>query len=144
MTPLAVGALLTPDAYSRVNNDYGALFARFRPPTDSVPGPVRVVFTDGVESDPEGGAMFGQVVASADRYVRAGGAFAALVWRAPYAGTYYSEGAACPRGAFEMACRDRPLVAFVFAPTAGQLAALTARPRHAAETTPSASAPATA
>ena len=126
VTPTPVGALLSPDTYARVNNDYGALFGRFAAPTDRTPGPVRVVFTDGVESDPEGGAMFGRVVASADRYVRAGGAFAALVWRAPYAGTYYSEGAACPRGAFEMACQDRPLVAFVFAPTAGQLAALTA------------------
>ncbi len=120
VSAMPVGALLTPAPYTRVNNDYGALFERFAPDSTGL-GPVRVVFTDGVESDPEGGAMFGRIVGAADRYVRAGGTFAVLIWRAPYAGRYYSEGAACPRGAFEMACPDRPLVAFVFAPTAGQL-----------------------
>ena len=129
VSPVSVGALLTAAPYVRVNNDYGDLFDRFVPrkadAADSL-GALRVVFTDGVESDPEGGAMFGRVVGAADRYVRAGGTFAVLVWRAPYSGRYYSEGAACPRGAFAMACPDRPLVAFVFAPTAGQLDALTA------------------
>ena len=125
VTAMPVGALLTAAPYTRVNNDYGALFERFAPDATGL-GPVRVVFTDGVESDPEGGAMFGRVVGAADRYVRAGGTFAVLIWRAPYNGRYYSEGAACPRSAFAMACPDRPLVAFVFAPTAGQLDALVA------------------
>lgn len=139
VSAMPVGALLTAAPYVRVNNDYGALFDRFVPrvaDASAALGAVRVVLTDGVESDPEGGAMFGRVVGAADRYVRAGGTFAVLVWRAPYSGRYYSEGAACPRGAFQMACPDRPLVAFVFAPTAGQLDALVAsldeadRPAH--------------
>lgn len=127
VTTFPAGALLTAAPYTRVNNDYGDLFDRFAPRragAGSASDPVRVVFTDGVESDPEGGAMFGRVVRAADRFVRAGGTFAVLVWRAPYSGTYYSEGAACPRGAFAMSCPDRPLVAFVFAPTASHLDAL--------------------
>ncbi len=126
VTPLPVGRLLAADAYTRVNNDYGALFERFAPDSADALGATRVVFTDGVESDPEGGAMFGRVVGAADRWIRAGGTFAALVWRAPYSGRYYSEGAACPRGGFAMTCPDRPLVGFVFAPSAGHLDALLA------------------
>jgi len=84
------------------------------------------VITDGVESDPEGGPRFGRIVGAADRWVRAGGVFAAFLYRAPYAGTYFSEGAACPRGTLALACADRPLVAFVFAPTAEHVAQLAA------------------
>lgn len=120
VTPLPVGRLVQAASYTRVNNDYGALFAGFAPDSTGDLGATRVVITDGVESDPEGGARFGRIVAAADRWVRAGGVFAAFLYRAPYAGTYFTEGAACPRGRLALACADRPLVAFVFAPTADQ------------------------
>ncbi|HEX9951709.1 MAG TPA: hypothetical protein VGB53_08070 [Rubricoccaceae bacterium] len=120
VTAISVGRLTQAATYTRVNNDYGALFAGFRPDSMGSLGATRVVITDGVESDPEGGPRFGRVVAAADRWVRAGGVFAAFVYRADYSGTYFTEGAACPRGRLAMSCADRPLVAFVFAPTAGQ------------------------
>lgn len=126
VTPVPVGRLLQAASYGRVNNDYGALFSGFAPDSTGDLGPTRVVITDGVESDPEGGPRFGRIVGAADRWVRAGGVFAVLVFRAPYAGTYFSEGAACPRGRVALACADRPLVAFVFAPTAATVGQLTA------------------
>ena len=126
VTPVAVGRLVQAASYTRVNNDYGALFAGFAPDSTGNLGATRVVITDGVESDPEGGARFGRIVAAADRWVRAGGVFAAFLYRAPYAGTYFTEGAACPRGTLALACADRPLVAFVFAPTADGAAKLAA------------------
>ncbi len=136
VTPLPVGRLLQAGSYTRVNNDYGALFAGFAPDSTGDLGPTRVVITDGVESDPEGGARFGRIVAAADRWVRAGGVFSATLYRASYSGTYFTEGAACPRGRLAMSCDDRPLVAFVFAPTADQADKLMAalgddlRPEH--------------
>ena len=145
VTPMPVGRLLQAATYTRRNNDYGALFAGFAPDSTGTAagngglggsgglGATRVVITDGVESDPEGGPRFGRVVAAADRWVRAGGVFSVLVYRADYTGTYYSEGAACPRGRLAMACADRPLVAFVFAPTADQadkLQASMGEPEH--------------
>ena len=126
VTPVSIGRLLQAGSYTRVNNDYGALFAGFRPDTAAAGGgtgslgATRVVITDGVESDPEGGARFGRVVAAAEGWVRSGGVFAAYLYRAGYSGTYFTEGAACPRGRLALSCADRPLVAFVFAPTAGQ------------------------
>ena len=121
VTPMPVGRLLQAASYTRRNNDYGALFAGFRPDSTGDLGATRIVVTDGVESDPEGGPRFGRIVAAADRWVRAGGVFSVLVYRADYTGTYYSEGASCPRGSLAMACPNRPLVAFVFAPTAAHV-----------------------
>ncbi len=126
VSPMPVSRLLQAASYTRVNNDYGALFSTFTPDSTGAMGATRVVITDGVESDPEGGPRFGRIVAAADQWVRSGGVFAAFVYRASYSGTYYSEGAACPRGRLQMACPDRPLVAFVFAPTADQAAKLRA------------------
>ncbi len=120
VTQMPVGRLLQAASYTRRNNDYGALFAGFRADSTGNLGATRVVITDGVESDPEGGPRFGRIVAAADRWVRAGGVFSVFVYRADYTGTYYSEGASCPRGSLAMACANRPLVAFVFSPTADQ------------------------
>lgn len=114
---LSVGTLLRPDTYSRANNDFGTLFGSFAPDSTGDLGPVRIVISDGVESDPEGGARFGRVVGHVDEWVRSGGAFATMLFRAPYSGQYFSEGAACRGGGFAMTCPDRPLIAFVFAPT---------------------------
>ena len=119
-----VSRALRAETYDRLHNDYAALFDAFVPADGYVEygAPTRVVLTDAVESDAEGGRRYGGVVAAVDRWVRAGGAFAVLVFRSGYEGTYYAESAACAGAAFGMSCEDRPVVAFVFADGEGRIA----------------------
>lgn len=118
-----VSAVLSVDAYDRLNNDYAGLFQRFVPDSGAVAldAPTRIVLTDGVESDAESGRRYGGVVAAVDEWIRAGGAFAAFAIRSPYDGRYYAESTACAGAEFGMVCADRPVIAFVFAPDEGRI-----------------------
>ncbi len=119
-----VSRALRVASYDRLNNDYAGLFETFIPDVGYVEyrAPTRIVITDGVESDAEGGRRYGSVVAAVDRWVRAGGAFAVLVFRSGYQGMYYAESAACAGAKFAWSCNDRPVVAFVFADGEGRIA----------------------
>ena len=111
----SINEVLWAGSYTRVNNDYGALFARF-----SDLRATRVVVTDGVQSDPEGGGRFGRVVEGAQAHLARGGVFAAYVYRSPYNGTYYPEAVGCA-GPVAYSCAGRPFVVFVFAPSRSAL-----------------------
>jgi hypothetical protein len=95
--------------YTFANNDYAALFRTFRHD-----GSTRIVITDGVQSDPDGGARLSQVSSELNRWVTAGGTFAALLYRNPYHGQYYSD---LPGDDPWYDCQDRPLIVFVLAPS---------------------------
>lgn len=115
VAPVGIEEVLAPRTYTRVNNDYGALFQGFGDTKAT-----RVVVTDGVQSDRDAGARFGGVVEGAQAHLARGGVFAAYVYRSPYRGVYYPEAASCP-GQMRYACEGRPFVAFVFAPSRSAL-----------------------
>lgn len=116
VAPLTIGEALAASSYVLLNNDYEDLLARFGG-LDTT----RLVVTDGVQSDPEAGARFGGIVAEARRWIEGGGAFAALLYRSPYRGTYYPEAAVCTASRVHFECPDRPFVVLAFAPSAGAL-----------------------
>jgi hypothetical protein len=107
--------LLTPDTYNFINNSYAVLFRRFN--TDVG---VRLVITDGVQSDPNTNALFGDIREGIAGWLEAGGAFAVLLYRTPYAGRYFSM-ARTPDLPVAYTCKDRPLVVFAFAASVRQL-----------------------
>lgn len=101
---------LQRNSYSFANNDYASLFESF--PTDNK---TRVIITDGVQSEPVEGARINRVSQAVYDWVAAGGTFAAMVFRQPYEGQYYSD-LTVEDPVYR--CSDRPLVAFVMAPSA--------------------------
>ena len=96
--------------YSFANNDYASLFESF--PSDNK---TRVIITDGVQSEPVEGARINRVSQAVYDRVAAGGTFAVMVFRQPYVGQYYSD---LTTEDPMYSCSDRPLVAFVMAPSA--------------------------
>lgn len=112
--PVRTGALLSPDAYGYVNNDYGILFQNFLP-DDGQPSTTHIVMSDGVQSSPTGGARFARIVDAIGAWVHEGGIFALLTYRTPYRGTYYNE---VPQpGQVTYNCGDRPIHLFGFFPS---------------------------
>jgi len=117
--PLPPHEIYQDGTYTYANNDYAALFRAF--PRD---GTTRLVITDAVQSDPEGGARLRAVAEELHRWVTDGGAFAALVYRNPYHGQYYSD---LTEADPIYSCGNRPLVAFVLAPSRAAVADLLTR-----------------
>lgn len=109
----------TGRSYTFANNDYAALIADLA--NDST---THVIITDGVQSDPQGGARLGDVASALDAWVSRGGAFAVLLYRTPYRGQYYSDEAG-PDPRYN--CNDRPLLAYVLAPSARSIESLVTR-----------------
>jgi hypothetical protein len=118
--PASVQELMNPGSYSFANNDYGSLFQSFAPGDTT-----RVVITDGVQSDPLNQARLSTVTTALHHWVSRGGAFATLIFRNRYEGTYYSD--LEEPGARRYACPDRPLLVFVLAPSLGAVDDLLAR-----------------
>jgi hypothetical protein len=117
--PLAAQEAYDSAMYTFANNDYASLFRTFRHD-----GGTRIVITDGVQSDPDGGARLSQVSSELNRWVTAGGTFAALLYRNPYRGQYYSD---LPGEDPWYDCQDRPLIVFVLAPSSQAIDDLLAR-----------------
>jgi hypothetical protein len=109
--PISAVRLQNPSNYQWVNNDYADLFSSF----DSVGDTSRLVISDGVQSDVDGGDRFRRIVKSIGNWVNEGGVFGILAYRAPYQGTYYHE--APEKGQIEYDCPDRPFYVFGFFPS---------------------------
>jgi hypothetical protein len=112
--------LLQPASYAYVNNDNGELF---RALSDSTSG-LHVVISDGVQSAPDDGMRYREIVESIRRWLDQGHVFAVFTFRVPYRGTYYSEvQAALGQGtAVAYDCEDRPLHLFAFSSSEAALA----------------------
>ena len=109
--PISAVQLQEPSSYQWVNNDYADLFSSFK----SVGDTSRLVISDGVQSDVEGGDRFRRIVKSIGGWIDQSGVFGVLAYRAPYRGTYYHE--APEQGRIEYDCPDRPFYVFGFFPS---------------------------
>jgi len=109
--PVSAVQLQDPSKYQWVNNDYARLFSSFKSAGDTS----RLVISDGVQSDVEGGERFRRIVRAIGNWIEGGGVFSLLAYRAPYEGTYYHE--APEQGRIEYECPDRPFYVFGFFPS---------------------------
>jgi hypothetical protein len=106
---IRAATLQNPSAYTYANNDYAALINQFdRDET------TRLIITDGVQSDPTGGARLAAVAEALNGWVQSGGTFSILLYETTYRGQYYTDlGGPSPR----YNCDDRPFLVFVLAPS---------------------------
>jgi len=95
--------------YTFVNNDYGPLFSSLSPQK------THLVVSDGVQSEPTQGERFGEIVTSIGGWIKKGGVFSLVAFRAPYRGTYYHEEPTV--GKMEYSCDNRPFYIFGFFPS---------------------------
>lgn len=101
--------LRTASAYTFANNDYASLIQQFRQD-----GSTRLIITDGVQSDPTGGARLAAVAEELHQWVQAGGTFALFLYRTAYRGQYYTD---LPGPSPRYDCDNRPLSVFILAPS---------------------------